>query len=412
MRDRCTNDLADCAEFNQSLHASPPRLAHAAVALATAVLVAGVVWAALTPVSLVVEASGRVRPAAATQAVKARFAGRVVAVHFAEGLAVRKGQVLARLDTDRLDIEIRKRRQVIAAGEDELARSQGLLAALARQAVAERETIREKLAQAQAGLERAQRLQEVDVRQAELGLRQAQRDLVRAQAMASRLAAAPADLEKARAQTDEAEAQLARARLPVDGGMVLVLGKELLQVEETYALRRQEQEQKRRARQDEVEAARRDLDQLLWEHEQASIRAPLDGVVTTGALREGVLLEAGGPVAELAPQGALICEIQVPSDDRGLLKLGLPARVKLDAYDHHRYGTAAGTVVFIAPDSAVAKGRSTYLVRVALHGDAVGRGRHRGRIKLGMAGRCEVITGRESLLRLLVRASRQRFSLG
>src|SRR5206468_1238203 len=98
----------------------------------------------------------------------------------------------------------------------------------------------------------------------------------------------------------------------------------------------------------------------------------------------------------------------------GRLKVGMPVRVKLDAFDYQRYGTAAGTVVFIAPDSSVPEGQRTaaYLVRIELDGDEVGRGEQHGHVKLGMAGTAEVVTGRESLLSLLARKIRQTISLG
>jgi HlyD family secretion protein len=95
----------------------------------------------------------------------------------------------------------------------------------------------------------------------------------------------------------------------------------------------------------------------------------------------------------------------------------MPVRVKLDAYDFQKYGTATGTVVFIAPDSHVPeseKGRSVpvYTIKVALDGDSVGRGADRGPIKLGMTGQAEIMTSKERILVLLVRSIRQSISLG
>jgi hypothetical protein len=55
---------------------------------------------------------------------------------------------------------------------------------------------------------------------------------------------------------------------------------------------------------------------------------------------------------------------------------------------------------------------ATYTVRIALDGDAIGRGSLRGQLKLGMAGHAEIITARESLLTLLVKRIRQTISLG
>ena len=53
-----------------------------------------------------------------------------------------------------------------------------------------------------------------------------------------------------------------------------------------------------------------------------------------------------------------------------------------------------------------------YIVKIAVARDEVGRGAYRGRVKLGMAGQADIVTGQESLLSLLVKRIRQTISLG
>ena len=103
----------------------------------------------------------------------------------------------------------------------------------------------------------------------------------------------------------------------------------------------------------EVEAARLEMANLELERKQAIIRAPIDGVVTSGDVKVGDILEPGKPVAEIAEQEGFRFEAAVPSEEVGHLRVGMPARIKLDAYDYQRYGTLEGTVVFISPDSGV-----------------------------------------------------------
>ena len=180
-------------------------------------------------------------------------------------------------------------------------------------------------------------------------------------------------------------------------------------------MKREELERKRTAKQGEVEAARIELANLELERKQAVIRAPIDGiVVTAGDVKVGDVLEPGKPVLEIAQQAGFLFEAAVPSEEVGHLRIGMPARIKLDAYDYQRYGTLDGTVCFLSPDSGVDPERrtATYTVRIALERDEVGRGKFRGRVKLGMAGHAEIVTGRESLLSLLVKRIRQTISLG
>ena len=130
----------------------------------------------------------------------------------------------------------------------------------------------------------------------------------------------------------------------------------------------------------EVEALRIELANLELEREQAVIRAPMDGVVTTGDVKVGDILEPGKPVVEIAEQEGFRFEAAVPSEEVGHLRVGMPARIKLDAYDYQRYGTVAGTVVFLSPDSGVptGQGTATYLVRIELAGDELAAGSSAG----------------------------------
>jgi multidrug efflux pump subunit AcrA (membrane-fusion protein) len=132
------------------------------------------------------------------------------------------------------------------------------------------------------------------------------------------------------------------------------------------------------------------------------LRAPLDGVITSGDVKVGDLLSSGQPVVEIAEQKGFLFEVSVPSEEVGHLQVGMSARIKLDAFDYQKYGTLEGTVRFISPDSGVAEGQRapSYLVRIELAGEEVGRGDFHGRVKLGMAGQAEIVTGQEALRRL------------
>jgi hypothetical protein len=76
--------------------------------------------------------------------------------------------------------------------------------------------------------------------------------------------------------------------------------------------------------------------------------------------------------------------------------------------------TTGGAVVFLSSDSGVptGQGTATCLVKIELEGAELWRGELRGRVKLGMAGQADIVTGQESLLTLLVKRLRQTISLG
>jgi multidrug resistance efflux pump len=423
MRHEQIRDLADCTEFRQTLQARPPRLVHGTLLLLAMLLGTGGLWAALTQAQLVVRAPGRVRPVISPMKVvnsgsgeilSASVGGRVAEVHVREGQEVHQGDLLVRLETERLDNEIAKQRRAIEVGEEEW-RQLTHLAELARQQyAAARAKAEAELAQARVEVEQAKQRQAVEVRLADLELQNAAYEETQQRRLVARGFAAPDTLRKATARVREAREKVTRAHVPVDVRHLEVLRQGLILLERDDAMKRQELEMKQGLKQGEVASARLALANLELEHQQAVIRAPTDGIVTTGDVKVGDLLERGKPVVEIAAQRGFRFEAVVPSEEVGHLRLAMPARIKLDAYDYQRYGTVAGTVVFISPDSGVPTGPGmiTYLVRIELAGDEVGRGELRQKVKLGMAGQAEIVTGHESLLALLVKRLRQTISLG
>jgi HlyD family secretion protein len=112
----------------------------------------------------------------------------------------------------------------------------------------------------------------------------------------------------------------------------------------------------------------------------------------------------------------------------GDLRVGMPVQIKFDAYDYQKYGVLAGTVTYLSPDSTLADEKdqepevenrpgarnlpAAFVVRVELHANEVGRNELRGRVKLGLGGTAEIVTGHETILAILLKRIRQTISLG
>jgi multidrug resistance efflux pump len=327
---------------------------------------------------------------------------------------VRRGDVLLRLDTGRLDSEIARRKRTIEGGEEELTRLAQLQKTAERQARATRAKADAELAQAEEEVRQARERQQADVRLAEVEVESARDEESRLRRLVPARAATASDLVKATARRQEAQEKRGKARLPVDESRVAVLRRARELTDQELAVKCEELEMKRRTRQAEVDAARLELATLELERSQSVILAPRDGVVTSEEIKVGDLLEAGKPVVEIAAQGGFRFEAAVPSEEVAHLRAGMPVRVKLDACDYQKYGTIPGTVCFVSPDSAVPNGEKAamYLVRIELEGTTVGRGDLCVEVKLGMTGQAEIITDQESLLVLLLRKIRQTISLG
>lgn len=425
MRSDAILDISECTEFRQALEARPPRVVHGTAVVLAALVGMVLLWAALARADLVVRTTGRVRPLETPQRVfnpvrgevlSASTGGRVVEVNFREGDAVEKGQVLIRFDAERLDTEIAGRRQKIRAGENELKKLAHLDELLSLQLETARSKAKADLAQAEEEVQRAKERQTREVGLAKTELEAARDEEERLQRLVPRGGATAFELAQATARRRGAEQKLEKARVPVEEGRVEVLRQALVMVEKDHAVKREEHALQRTVKQAEVDLAKSELANLELERQQAVLRAPQDGVVTAGQVRVGDLLESGKPVLEIAGGNGFRMEALVSSEEVGHLQVGMRARIKLDAFDYQKYGTLEGTVSYISPDSGMVSGSESsgvvYLVKIDLASDEVGRGPVRGRVKLGMAGQVEIVTGQETLLWLLLKQVRRTISLG
>src|SRR3954452_3178049 len=240
MRNAFVLDLADCTEFRQTLQARPPGIVHGAVVLLVALICTLLGWSAATRATLVVGGSGRIRPvttpvqvysAARGEALSASVGGRIMEVHCQEGDQVRRGQVLIRLETGRLDNEIARQARLIRAGEEELAQLDQLDTVQARQFEATRARAEAELAQARAAVDRAQEQRAAEIRLAQLALSAAELEEEIVRKLFDRTAAPPVELARARGKTHEAQERLAKARIPVDASGVAVAQRAFEQAE-------------------------------------------------------------------------------------------------------------------------------------------------------------------------------------
>lgn len=259
--------------------------------------------------------------------------GRVEVVLVDEGDAVRQGAVLARLDAS--ELEARK-----SAAEARLAAAGAALAEMEAGARSE------EIAQAQAGL-----------RAAEQQLEDARRDLSRAENLHEGGAISREALDKARTRFEVAQAQVDQTR-------------EVLQALEAGP--RQERIQAQRAAVAAAEANVRQVNAML---DNAVIRAPFDGRITTRHRDPGETVQPGQPVITLLDPDDRWVRIYVAENRIGAVQISQSATITSDTYPDREYD---GRVVFIAQEAEFTprnvqtredRVKLVYAVRVAITGD-------------------------------------------
>jgi multidrug efflux pump subunit AcrA (membrane-fusion protein) len=419
MIQRTTIDLTECTAFHRALAAPKPSFPRRVLVALVALVAGALLWSYCTVTSRTVSAAGRVRPLDAPQAplsevsgkhVTSAIAGRVAAVHFTWGGNVVAGQVLAELETEHLQTDMRALQEVLADADAELAHQERLIEDLRRREEVEQRLLKTKIAEAKESITIGKATREAKIRSARAELEQRVRERDRLDRLQSRLASAVSTEERERSgsTSDVATARLLEVQVPVAEAHL----ETLLAESEASALRNRielgQMERHLHERRGERNARRRQLAEKESLLRRSVIRTPCTGLVTSGLLQVGDQVEPKQILATVVAQAdELRMDVLVPHHDIGRIRPGMPARVKLNAWDHQKYGTLPAEVRFIAPD---AEG-SGFLVNLSLTDHCL-RGHEEVQVvKIGMTGTAEIVVEEDRLLNLGIRWFREQASV-
>jgi hemolysin D len=92
---------------------------------------------------------------------------------------------------------------------------------------------------------------------------------------------------------------------------------------------------------------------LKVQMEQRVVRSPTNGILFQFPIQKAkAYIQPGQLVAQIAPQGStLILKAQMPGQNSGFLKVGMPVKLKFDSYPFQDYGVVPGTLRWVSPDS-------------------------------------------------------------
>jgi hemolysin D len=372
-------------------------------------------WALFSKVDETNVARGRLEPKGATIRLDAKSTGTVVAVRVKEGESVQKGQVLLELESDVLRTDLQQAQaklsgQVNRLTQNELIKNQVVssLAVQTQQNQAQRSEKQAQVAQAKqslsstqisAPLQKAEKLAEVE--KAEASLDDARRALeVAKEGHQENLAEVERyrklweagvipEIKVVEVQklANESHNVLIRAEGAVHDAEKLLQGqrktyeklKQQIQAEQIQTkLRLQEQQgnqqsieqggeltlSKNQQQLDDLEAqlttlkseikqTQKQIQSLSIQLEQRVVRSPENGVIFQLPIKKAQsFIQPGQLVAQIAPQGLpLILKAQVSSQQTGQMKVGMPVKLKFDAYPFQDYGVVPGRLNWISPDS-------------------------------------------------------------
>lgn len=159
-----------------------------------------------------------------------------------------------------------------------------------------------------------------------------------------------------------------------------------------------------------VEIDLRRADELMAEATEqkgrTEIRSPIDGTVKNLRYNTiGGVVRPGDAIMEIVPErDRLVIEARLDPADRGYVRVGQPAVVKLSTYDFVRYGGLEGRVVRIAPDTDNSNTGRTFF-RVIVETDRTWLGTEQGALPIspGMEATVDIRTGRRTVIDYLLR---------
>lgn len=358
-----------------------------------------IVWSMWAELDQITRATGQVIASSRNQIIQTADGGVMEELLVKEGASVKRDQLLYRLDKTRAE----------GAYLETAARAAGLTAAVARLNA-------EVLGGAPKFPEWLKDYTDIKNNQALLFKR-------RQEAIRAELASLESSVSLVR---QELEMNLPLVKLgDVSRAEILKLQRQVADMEGQIANKRNKYFQDAQAElskaQEEMEAVNQTLAQRKEALDNTEARAPMDGVVRNVRLTtRGAVARAGEEILQIVPNDDdLVVEAKVRPADIAFVKPGLPATIKLDAYDYTIYGALPGTVTYISADTLNEEAKNNeqpyYRVQVKTTSRTFpGRPDEALDIQPGMTATVEIKTGSQTVLRYLTKPISKTFdeSLG
>ncbi|NWG11959.1 MAG: HlyD family efflux transporter periplasmic adaptor subunit [Acidobacteria bacterium] len=295
--------------------------------------------------------------------------GRLVELNVEEGMPVRAGAVLARLDQVQLQRQRDREQAGLAVAESQLAQLRTAIEYQKAALRAEMELRQAELRQAEARLEElvsGSRRQEIEqataaVAEARTQNELARKDWERAEVLFKNDDITAAQYDQYRMRLDATTAALRQAderlALVVEGPRKEQIESARAQVERSRAalklaeaqqleIRRREQEiESRRA---DIERARAQIAIIDAQLADAVVSSPIDGIVLVKSAETGEIIAAGTTIATIGNLDRPWLRAYINEQDLGRVKLGARADVTTDSFPGKIY---AGRVSFIASEA-------------------------------------------------------------
>lgn len=156
----------------------------------------------------------------------------------------------------------------------------------------------------------------------------------------------------------------------------------------------------------EMNTVKQTLGALEDKKDRTDIRSPVNGTIKDFKINTvGGVVRAGDPIAEIVPvDDNLLVEAKIRPSDIARLRPGMPAMVKITAYDFTIYGGLKGEVSDISADTIKnEKGEFFYRVKVRTKQNSLTRKGEILPIIPGMVATVDIQTGKKTVMEYLMK---------
>ncbi|WP_313479434.1 HlyD family efflux transporter periplasmic adaptor subunit [Atlantibacter hermannii] len=350
-------------------------------------LVVFFIWAWFAMLDEVTVGTGKVTPSSHAQVIESLDGGIVNALLVQEGDIVEQGEMLARLDPTRFQSNYG---EAAARARALRASSERLRAELTGEPLTfSEESLREPnlVARERQLYESRRRNLNETVSNLQKTLELINAEIRMTQPLVAKGAAGQVEVIRLQRQVAELRGKIDEAR-------------------NQYAVRAREEQVKNDADLDaQIQAMAGKADQL----DRATLYSPVRGVVKDIQVTTvGGVLQPGGKLMEIVPlEDKLLIETRINPRDIAYIRPGLPATVKVTAYDSSIYGNLNGNVEVVSPDTIqdeVQRDQFYYRVYVRTeHAELENRSGKRFPILPGMVASVEIKTGQKTVMDYLIK---------
>ncbi|MBE7374042.1 HlyD family type I secretion periplasmic adaptor subunit [Pseudomonas lopnurensis] len=384
------------------------------------------VWAAFASVDEVTRGEGKIIPSRQLQIVQSVDGGVVEEVFVREGDAVDKGDLLVRIDPTRfvasfqessvrvfaLRAKVERLNALIEEKPYEPQVGQTLSPDQTRVVAQEQDYYQESLKELNQRLfiareQRSQRQRELEEAQARLRTAQQAYQMSTRELSVTRpllRSGAVSEMDILRLERDQANADGERRQATakvrqIEAGIQEAEGRI---AEVAHSMRNQWHAELSEAS-SQLNSLGKNVDGLADRVKFSEIRSPVKGTVQRVLYNTiGGVVQPGHAVMEIVPaDDRLLVEAKISPKDIAFLRPGLPATIKLHAYDFSIYGGMPATLQHISADTITDERDNTYYLVRAMSSDSAFATQFA--VIPGMTAQLDVMTGKKTILAYLLK---------